>query len=89
MARRQVVEVTCDRCNRTETQNTSTEPMRSESGKELTLAFNGKVVEYEDLCTRCRGAVEGYANQITKDAKPKPKIEKPVKKPGLLSRVAG
>ena len=67
MARRQVIEVTCDRCKRTETQSTDDDPdRRAKIGKELAITFHGQVFEYEDLCRRCRGAVENYFNKMTK-----------------------
>lgn len=81
MARRQVIEVKCDRCGKTETQEN-----RNHSGAsvptEMTVSFQGKTVSYEDLCTRCRGACEGYFKSITKQTE-KIKEEAP-KKSGLL-----
>lgn len=69
MARRRVVEVTCDRCKRTETQGVDEDPtLRAKVGKELVVVFHGQSIEYEDLCRRCRSAVENYYNRMTKQA---------------------
>lgn len=76
MARRQVLEVTCDRCSRTETQPTDefneargankTEP---DDTAELQVYIpglqKGKIV-FTDLCRRCRTAVHNYVKQILK-----------------------
>lgn len=76
MARREVIEVTCDRCSKTETQ----EP--SEAGKayetELTVTFEGETAEYKDLCMRCRKACDGYFKSLTKqhDGKDEPEQDK-------------
>lgn len=62
MARREVLEVTCDRCGKTETQGKDdvTEAL------ELEATFRGKKVSYEDLCARCRSAVDRYFGRIVK-----------------------
>ena len=64
MARREVIEITCDRCGRTETQ----EP--TQAGKdfkvELTIEFHAEKHQYDDLCMRCRKACENYFKSITK-----------------------
>jgi len=79
MARREVVEIICDRCGRTETQ----EP--SQAGKaakvELVIEFQTERHEYEDLCMRCRKACEGYFKSMTKqtekeEAEPEPGQER-------------
>jgi len=66
MARREVVEITCDRCSRTETQ-TSTEAPKGGS-PEFVGTFHGEKVSYDDLCKRCREAVSGYYSRIAKKA---------------------
>lgn len=66
MARRDVIEVTCDRCGRTETQG-STELPQVE-GPEIEVSFHGERFVYNDLCKRCRVAVEGYFSRIAKKA---------------------
>lgn len=65
MARRDVVEVTCDRCGRTETQASNDKEVE---GHEVTVTFHGETYSYEDLCKRCRLAVKGYFNRIAKKA---------------------
>ncbi len=85
MARRQVIELRCDRCERVETQplNEKTKEFKFE----LEVSFQGQKVEYEDLCRRCRSAVENYFKSMTKqpeeekESTPKPK---PVKESGFL-----
>lgn len=72
MARRDVVEVTCDRCGRVETQ-TSTETTKPDK-YEVSVTFHGETVSFEDLCKRCRDAVKGYFTRLAKkpdEAKPK------------------
>lgn len=84
MARRKVVEVICDRCGKTETQEPSQETKAE--GPELIIGFQGERREYVDLCMRCRNACEGYFKSLTKQTEtqePKPKEE--AKKPGVLS----
>ena len=84
MARREVIEVTCDRCGRTETQGKSEEPKASES--ELTIEFQGERHKYADLCMRCRRACEGYFKSLTKQVDQKEESEAPPiqEKRGLL-----
>lgn len=65
MARRKVVEVTCDRCGRTETQAMDSVPDLPEGGVELSVTLLGTKVEYTDLCRRCRKSVAGYFKQLT------------------------
>jgi len=64
MARREVVEVNCDRCGRTETQ-TSTEIPKS-TGPEVEVIFHGEKTVFGDLCKRCREAVRGYTSRLAK-----------------------
>lgn len=96
MARRQVVEVVCDRCSKVETQGIDEDPnRRSKNGKEFELTFHSRTIEYEDLCIRCRKAIDGYVKQISKEVEPKAKKDEPVHEPkqetkkGLLNRIAG
>jgi len=85
MARREVIEVTCDRCARTETQPKSNEPMHT---PELRVTFHGVTTEYGDLCVRCRSAVENYFKSMTKrndeEEKAPDKSEEPPAKTGLF-----
>ncbi len=87
MARRRVLEVTCDRCDRTETQEL-TEEGQDPNLVELQVTFHGESVQYGDLCNRCRSAIEGYFAQMTKQVA-KPKVEDVPKGKSVLSRVMG
>ena len=83
MARREVIEVICDRCGRTETQGKS-EETKAES-YELLIEFQGEKHKYGDLCMRCRGACEGYFKSMTKQVEKKDEAPPAPKKPGILS----
>jgi len=65
MARREVVEVTCDRCGRVETQASSEAP-KGDVENEVSITFHGETHSFEDLCKRCRSAVKGYYERIAK-----------------------
>jgi hypothetical protein len=89
MARRQVLEVTCDRCGRTETQDAS-EGDNSSPSNELSVTFHGKSVEYTDLCKKCRSAVDRYFAQMTKQPAADERVVEELpekKKRGLLQSV--
>lgn len=62
MARREVVEVTCDRCGKTEIQ-TSSQLWKGE-GQIFHAKFEDKPVVFEDLCTRCRRAMANIWSRI-------------------------
>jgi hypothetical protein len=64
MARREVIEIQCDRCGRTETQEKS--QAEKASVVELVIEFQTERHEYADLCMRCRKACEGYFKSLTK-----------------------
>lgn len=66
MARREVLEVTCDRCERVETQTKSEAKKPEGVTLELKVNFRGEAAEYEDLCRRCRDAVGSYYAKIVK-----------------------
>jgi len=83
MARRQVVEVICDRCGKTETQEPSQEAKSGDGVPELVVQFQAERHEYTDLCVRCRDACENYFKSITKQTE-KEKEAPPAKKTGLL-----
>ena len=70
MARREVIEVTCDRCDKKETQGKGEV---TDGADELKVSFRGKEKTFADLCIRCRSAVESYFNKIAK--KPNEKRE--------------
>ena len=67
MARREVLEVTCDRCNKKETQDKS----EVIDKVEFSLSFRDEEISYDDLCIRCRGAVKGYIDRLIKKEKDK------------------
>ena len=62
MARREVIEITCDRCKRTETQNKR--EVSPEDEDELEVTFGGSTTKYADMCRRCRGTVSNYVARI-------------------------
>ena len=74
MARREVLEVKCDRCGRSDLQEKNLlidEP-------ELIATFRKQKFEYKDLCTRCREAVGGYFKRMTKQEEATdPKVTQP------------
>lgn len=80
MARRDVVEVCCDRCGRTETQGATEIP--TAEGPEVEATFHGEKIAYSDLCKRCREAVRGYFSRMAKKAEDTPeKTEAPTTEP--------
>jgi len=66
MARREVIEITCDRCEKVETQATNARPKGD--GPEFSGTLHGEKVNFEDLCKRCRDAVTSYWNRVIKKA---------------------
>lgn len=76
MGRRKVVEIQCDRCGRTETQNES--EVSTEEVPELHLVWAGAPTNFQDLCRRCRETVKNYVQRILleveekKESKPHP-----------------
>jgi hypothetical protein len=87
MARREVIEVKCDRCGRPDLQEKG---MLIEE-PELIVTFRKQKFEYKDLCTRCRDAVGGYFKRMTKQEEvtdpkagavdPPAPVDEPVVKP--------
>lgn len=67
MARREVLQVTCDRCGNSDLQD-KTQVMEE---SELVITFRGETKTYEDLCKKCRNAVKGYSDRIMKKDQPK------------------
>jgi hypothetical protein len=72
MARREVIEVTCDRCGRTETQSVDD---KGSAEAEVTVTFHGETYSYDDLCKRCRNAVKGYFDRIAKKTEDQPEAD--------------
>jgi hypothetical protein len=64
MARRDVIEVTCDRCKRKETQCSTDMP--TGGSPEVDATFHGERITFNDLCKRCREAVGGYFGRLAK-----------------------
>jgi hypothetical protein len=62
MARREVVEIVCDRCGKKDLQ----EKQDLQDAPELEVSFRGEKKTYKDLCLRCREAVRGYFLRMTK-----------------------
>ena len=79
MARRQVLEVQCDRCGKVETQETPKSTGTTIPEQELQVSFRGQSMEYGDLCVRCRSACENYFKSMTKQLDPD-QPEEPKKK---------
>jgi hypothetical protein len=77
MARREVIEITCGRCGKVETQTAEELPKEDGNKLEFQLRFQGKKISYDDLCRRCRRTLENYVEKITM---PPPK-EREVKNP--------
>jgi len=81
MARREVLEITCDRCKHNDLQEKS---QLSETD-ELVITLRGQTVKYHDLCVSCRQAITGYFNRIIQVKRDKPS-DKPVEKPAEPSK---
>ena len=65
MARREVLEVTCDRCGKTQSQTKSEVTEKAELV--ITVAIKGETQvnkTYDDLCHRCRETVLNYGKKI-------------------------
>ncbi len=67
MARRQVLEIVCDRCKKTETQDVP-EGEEDKVDIEVEITFHGETVKYGDLCKNCRKAVANLFKKIAKQA---------------------
>ena len=93
MARREVIEITCDRCERTETQAPGMIAARDKMSHEFSITLHGKSIQYEDLCRSCRKTLANYYDKVIKakveqDAPPKkPPTPAPAPpKTGLFNR---
>lgn len=68
MARREVIEIQCDRCSKVETQAKDEIPDNTKSDgsaqPELLVRYHGKKTVYDDLCRKCRRTVENYLKRI-------------------------
>jgi len=86
MARKQVLEIECDRCKKVETQPIPKGP-DADKKAEVVVSFRGEEVVYGDLCTRCRRACENYFKSMTRqtdDDKADETEPKAAAKKGLL-----
>lgn len=72
MARRDVIEIRCDRCGRVAT--TSGDP--GSPGDPIVLIYQGKELRFEDLCERCQRVVDDACQRITRKKDP-PQTNKP------------
>jgi hypothetical protein len=90
MAKREVVEVTCDRCKKTETQG-------KDEGVTDGVEFEGALqvpgspklsIKYADLCRNCRRSVRNYFNRIAKVEEEKDEEKKVEKKPEIKSVIS-
>lgn len=100
MSRREVIEIVCDRCGKTEIKlKNKVAPEIKKNGKGA--AFHARIwvpgkgnknVSYDDLCKRCDGALQNYFDKIKKADQEQSGEEpekKPEKKPGLLGKKGG
>jgi len=76
MARREVIEVICDRCKRVDTQAPGDRPKIIGGGShEFKISLLGDETAYEDLCVSCRKTLANYHSKIIK-AKMDPPAQK-------------
>lgn len=94
MARREVVEVVCDRCKRTDNQTKDSLP-KTDGSAEVVITLHGKTTTFHDLCRSCRKAIanyhEGmvnYRRKANKDGEPKVK-DVDVPEPGAKASLGG
>jgi hypothetical protein len=74
MARKQVVQIQCDRCTRTETRDITKQDLHAPEGKNKVLTFGAQLTDpagplevmFEDLCTPCMRTVRNHLEQIGK-----------------------
>ncbi len=75
MARRPVVEIKCDRCEKVEVIEVAPEDLNDKCLPVLELKTKTEGVTYHDLCKRCQGAVENYVKAILRKGEETPKEE--------------
>ena len=78
MARREVFEITCDRCKRTETQPLETKPQNS---PEFKMIYGGTETVFNDLCRRCRATLSNQISLLLMKNEEKEEPKKPVEEP--------
>lgn len=62
MARKQVVEIICDRCEKQE----YVSPKDATETPDFEGQLLGEKLKYDDLCTRCKGTLRNYYAKIAK-----------------------
>jgi hypothetical protein len=62
VAKRQVVEIQCDRCPRRE----YVEADSKDAAAPCSITFAGKTVTYQDLCSSCRKTIAAHIDGIVK-----------------------
>lgn len=70
MARKKVVQITCDRCKRGEL----LEDDPNKEGPDFTCTLLGTTIDYPDLCSSCRSTMRNLMDQMNewkRDIKPK------------------
>jgi hypothetical protein len=89
MARREVIELLCDRCKRVET-IPKTAPV--EDNPHFMIQFGDKRVEYTDICSKCLKSLTNYFNYCVMAKNDEEKTEtahaQPQTKPTILNRIA-
>lgn len=65
MAKKNVIEVTCDRCARVE----YIDPETTKLAGGLDLTFAGEKIAFPELCSRCGKAIANYIKQIKRAGK--------------------
>ncbi len=70
MARREVIEITCDRCGKRETQEKNeVTPAALPEFQGVLVTPEKMDVKFEDLCRKCRETVTNYFKRIAKATK--------------------
>ena len=62
MSRREVVEIVCDRCKRTDIRP----PEEVQEDPVLSVTFKGETVTYDDLCRRCDDTLGNMFKRMVK-----------------------
>jgi len=65
VAKKNVIEIDCDRCGRIE----HIDPETTKMAQGLELSFQGEKISWPDLCTGCHKAVGNYLKQIKREGK--------------------
>lgn len=76
MSKEKVIRLICDRCGREEF--LTEEPQQV---LDLVITFLGKTYQYDDLCSKCKAACQGYVDSLVKAKKEKKEEESPPPSP--------